>query len=121
MAQDESQKFVDGTPVLHQAFWASKNINDMYSRIGYDDKVRFLVMLREPVSRDFSWYQHHVRQYLAGRKSKSEYKNKGSFADLKTFKEEWHDDIKAVKQGLKEREDVPNDIGGDYLIQLKGT
>ena len=119
MSQDESQKFVDGTPVLHQAFWASKNMYDMYSRLGYNDKVKFIVMLREPVSRDFSWYQHHIRQYLAGHKAKSGYNNKGSIADLKTFKEEWYDDIKAVQKGNKEREDVPNDIGGDYLFQIQ--
>ena len=91
----------------------------MYSRLGYSDKVKFIVMLREPVSRDFSWYQHHIRQYLAGRKSKKGYNDKGSIAELKTFKEEWYDEIQAVKDGSKEREDVPNDIGGDYLMQIK--
>ena len=54
--------FVDGTPILHQAYWAAKNINAMYTETGFKDQLKFIAMLREPISRDFSWYQHHMRQ-----------------------------------------------------------
>ena len=115
--------FVDGTPVLHQAYWAAKNINAMYSQLGngWKDRMKFLVMLREPVSRDFSWYQHHMRQYLTGHKTGKGFSEsrKGSIKELETFKEKWEDDIKAVKKGKKKRSDVDNDIGGDYITQLQ--
>lgn len=115
-----STYFVDGTPVMHQAFWAAKNINDMYRRIGLADDIKFIVMLREPVSRDFSWYQHHIRQYLTGHKTGVGYVEslKGKISGLKTFKETWSSDIRAVKKGKKKREDLETDIGGDYITQL---
>ena len=117
----EGSSFVDGTPVLHQAYWAAKNINAMYSQLGLKDKMKFIVMLREPISRDFSWYQHHMRQYLTGHKTGKGYvaSLKGSIKGIKTFKETWEAEIKAVKKGKKERNDVDNDIGGDYITQLQ--
>jgi hypothetical protein len=117
----DNTTFVDGTPVMHQAYWAAKNINEMYTRNGYADKLKFIVMLREPVSRDFSWYQHHMRQYLTGHKTGDGYSDdrKGSIAKIQTFKEMWASEIKAVKRGKKERSELPTDLGGDYVTQLQ--
>ena len=115
--------YVDGTPILHQAYWAAKNINAFYQELGeeYKDNLRFIAMLREPIARDFSWYQHHMRQYLTGHRTGKGYSDsrKGSIKDIKTFKETWEDQIKAVKSGTLKRANVPNDIGGDYVYQLK--
>ncbi len=116
-----NSSYVDGTPILHQAYWASKNINAMYTETGYKDKLKFIAMLREPISRDFSWYQHHMRQYLTGHKTGKGFSDsrKGSIKDVKTFKETWEEQILAVKKGKMKRSDVPNDIGGDYVYQVK--
>ena len=115
--------FVDGTPVLHQASKAAKNIYDTYEKFGMSHKLKFIVMLREPVSRDFSWYQHHIRQYLTGHKTGIGYVDdrKGSIKEMKTFKEMWVSDILKVKKGKMDREDVSTEIGGDYLLQVHGT
>lgn len=53
--------FVDGTPILHYpSTW--QRIYDTYSESPiYRDNLKFIVLLREPVSRDYSWYQHSTR------------------------------------------------------------
>ena len=53
--------FVDGTPILHYpSTW--QRIYDTYSETTeIRDNLKFIVLLREPVSRDYSWYQHTVR------------------------------------------------------------
>lgn len=53
--------FMDGTPVLHYpSVW--RRIYDTYNHsISVRDSLKFIVLLREPVARDFSWYQHATR------------------------------------------------------------
>lgn len=53
--------FIDGTPILHYpSTW--QRIYDTYSESPIiRDSLKFIVLLREPVSRDFSWYQHVTR------------------------------------------------------------
>ena len=62
--QSSKTKYIDGTPILH--------IPDVWKRIvkTYDkekenkDNLKFIVLLREPVSRDYIWYQHVIRADL---------------------------------------------------------
>ena len=71
-------RYVDGTPILH--------IPDVWKRIQktYDkerestENLKFIVLLREPVSRDYIWYQHVIRADLhSGQR----------FDEVKTLKE----------------------------------
>ena len=60
----KTAKYIDGTPILH--------IPDVWKRIQktYDKEkestanLKFIVLLREPVSRDYIWYQHVIRADL---------------------------------------------------------
>ena len=62
--QTSKAKYIDGTPILH--------ISDVWKRIvkTYDkekeskDNLKFIVLLREPVIRDYIWYQHVIRADL---------------------------------------------------------
>ena len=60
-------------------------------------------------------------QYLTGHKTGKGFSDsrKGSIKEIKTFKETWEDHIMGVKKGTLKRSDVPNDIGGDYVLQVK--
>ena len=53
--------FMDGTPILHYpSVW--QRIYDTYNHsISLRDSLKFIVLLREPVARDYSWYQHATR------------------------------------------------------------
>ena len=53
--------FIDGTPILHYpSVW--QRIYDTYSeKPELRDSLKFIVLLREPVSRDYSWYEHTTR------------------------------------------------------------
>ena len=53
--------FVDATPIIHDlSTW--KRIYETYSGSkNVRDNLKFIVLLREPVSRDYSWYQHMTR------------------------------------------------------------
>ena len=53
--------FVDATPIIHDpSTW--QRIYDTYnSSKNVRDNLKFIVLLREPVSRDYSWYQHRTR------------------------------------------------------------
>lgn len=74
-------KYIDGTPMLHiPKVWS--RIVDTYSKDKdgkkLKDNLKFIVLLREPVSRDFVWYQHNLRNEL----------HQGQmFKDVKTIKE----------------------------------
>ena len=118
---NEKTAFIDGTPVMHRSELASKNLNEFYGNAKQKDDLRFIVMLREPVSRDISWFEHSTRQFLTGHKTGKGFSDdrKGSIKALKTFKELWKSEIVAVKKGKKERDDLPNEIGGNYVKQLK--
>lgn len=54
-------RFIDATPILHYpSTW--QRIYDTYSDSpDMRDNLKFIVLLREPVARDYSWYQHTVR------------------------------------------------------------
>ena len=56
--------FLEGTPTLHYpSVW--QRIYDTYSDIPQiRDSLKFIVMLREPVARDYSWYEHMTRTGL---------------------------------------------------------
>jgi Sulfotransferase domain len=90
--------FVDGTPMLDTPYvW--QRIYDSYP-VNARDKLKFLVLLREPVSRDYSWYEHGVREDLfLG----------ASYYDIRTMKE-------IVEYKDAELCDL---CGGQYVWQLK--
>ena len=54
-------RFIDGTPILHYpAVW--QRIYDTYSfNVTLRTNLKFIVLLREPVAREYSWYQHTTR------------------------------------------------------------
>ena len=74
-------KYIDGTPMLHvPQVWSRivETYNKEKDGKKLKDNLKFIVLLREPVSRDFVWYQHILRNSLhAGQK----------FVDVKTIKE----------------------------------
>ena len=52
-------RFIDGTPMMEFAYsW--QRMRETYDA-ATRRKLRFIVVLREPVSRDFSWYMHNMR------------------------------------------------------------
>lgn len=74
-------KYIDGTPMLHlPKVWrriAETYGNDKEGK-KLKDNLKFIVLLREPVARDFVWYQHNLRNGL----------HKGmKFSDVRTIKE----------------------------------
>ena len=69
--------FVDGTPMLHYMHRVSPRFADIYTP-KERSKLKFIVLLREPVARDYSWYQQVVRGELASGKK---------FADILTYQE----------------------------------
>lgn len=119
--ENDKASFIDGTPVMHRSVLAAKNLNEYYTKEGEKNDIKFIVMLREPVSRDNSWYEHSTRQYLTGHKTGQGFSDarKGSIKALKTFKETWGADIEAVRKGKKKRDMLANEIAGDYVTQLK--
>ena len=89
--------FIDGTPQLHYMHRVASRFNEFFSE-KEKKNLKFIVMLREPVSRDYSWYQHSTRAELAeGMK----------FSNIKTFQE-----LDAKNQQLHNRY-------GRYVEQMK--
>jgi hypothetical protein len=84
------------------------------------DDLKLLVMLREPVSRDYSWYQHKIRQFLTGHVTGQGFDEarKGAVADLQTFQETYSFHVDAVNKGELQRSEVPLELAGDYITQL---
>ena len=64
MKSPSKSKYVDGTPMIHiPDVW--KRIQKMYDKEKENtDNLKFIVLLREPVSRDYIWYQHVIRADL---------------------------------------------------------
>lgn len=62
--------YIDGTPILHnnpangESVW-DRIYNTYNISISQRDHLKFIAILREPVSRDYSWYQHSTRWDLA--------------------------------------------------------
>lgn len=73
----EGTFFVDGSTMMHRMPGVMERMDQFYSDEQKDD-LRFIVLLREPVSRDFSWYQHWTRWYL---------EDHGPFTGIKTLQE----------------------------------
>ena len=111
--------FVDGTPVLHHLEVAG-NMNSFYGNLDEKDKLKFIIMLREPVSRDYSWYQHKMRQHLTGHVTGQGFdeSRKGAIADMQTFKEMYESSINDVNRGKLSRSDIPIELAGDYITQI---
>lgn len=111
--------FMEGTPMLQEkgvgaaiAATLPKNVHHM---------VRMIVILREPLSRDLSWYNHQLDDYKRGvsHKFNSEYPTPPS------YKEYAHDNLEAGEKCLEKH---PKDCGlthdytlswGMYYPQLK--
>ena len=97
-------RFVDSTPIFH--------INEVWERIkntypaALRDQLKFIVLLREPVSRDVSWYQQYVRTEL--------YDHGRKFNEMKTMKE-MHEILTSKMHGRH------NDtrLKGKYIEQLQ--
>ena len=69
--------YVDGSCMLHGLDVALATLNATY----HPDQLRslkFIALLREPVSRDYSWFKHRARGHL---------NRGGTFASLKTYGE----------------------------------
>ena len=111
--------FIDGTPVLHHLEVAG-NMNSFYGNLDEKDKLKFIIMLREPVSRDYSWYQHKIRQHLTGHITGQGFdeSRKGAIADMQTFKEMYESHINDVNRGKLARSDIPIELAGDYITQI---
>jgi len=73
----ENTFFVDGSTMMHRMPGVMERMDQFFSDQMKDD-LRFIVLLREPVSRDYSWYQHFTRWYL---------EDHGTFSGLKTLQE----------------------------------
>ena len=58
-------KYIDATTMFYQSALASKAIFDFYSP-SERNLLKFIVVLREPVSRDYSWYEQVARDHLGG-------------------------------------------------------
>jgi hypothetical protein len=76
-------KYIDATPILHSHDQVNESVwtriyNTYNTSILLRDNLKFIALLREPVSRDYSWYQHSIRTELEGGKL---------FTDIKTMSE----------------------------------
>jgi hypothetical protein len=62
----KTAKYIDGTPMLHMKKVWDRIVETYDGKDGrkLKDNLKFIVLLREPVSRDFVWYQHIVRNDL---------------------------------------------------------
>ena len=58
-------RYIDATTMFHSSFQASKAIYDFFTP-AERSVLKFIVVLREPVSRDYSWFQQVVRDKLGG-------------------------------------------------------
>ena len=98
-------RYVDSTPIFHvNEVW--ERIKTTYTSSIMRENLKFVVLLREPVARDYSWYQQYVRTEL--------YDHGRKFADMKTMKE-MHDILTSKMHGRH------NDtrLKGRYVEQLQ--
>lgn len=75
-----NKSFVDGSCMLHGLLLALRGMNSTYTQEQMKS-LKFIVLLREPVSRDFSWFKHRSRKYLNMQQS---------FLNTKTYDECFH-------------------------------
>lgn len=74
----KTSKYIDGTPMLHIDKVWDRIVQTYGKDVKKKDNLKFIVLLREPVSRDYVWYQHVVRNDLhRGQK----------FSSIKTLRE----------------------------------
>lgn len=76
-ADNVKARYVDGTPMMHYMHRVAERIVEFYSQEDRE-QIKFIVLLREPVSRDYSWYSHVTRAEVALGKD---------FSDILTFQE----------------------------------
>jgi Sulfotransferase domain len=77
-SKNTESRYIDGTPMIHYTNVWERIYNTYQGVPDVRDNLKFIVLLREPVSRDYSWYQHAVRTDLrVGLK----------FSDVKTIQE----------------------------------
>ena len=57
------ERFIDGTPMLHKEYVWRRIADglDPYVQLSY---LKFIVILREPVARDFSWFSHQLKEQV---------------------------------------------------------
>lgn len=83
---NQNARYIDGTPMMYYTSKVAPRIASLYTDVERNN-LKFIVLLREPVSRDYSWYQHVVRANLAdGMK----------FKHLQTFEEMDRENIELI-------------------------
>ena len=104
------QRFMDGTPIFHKPIvW--ERIYSSFVPYVQCAGLKFIVLLREPVARDLSWYSHQTReQIFLGE----------PFADVLTLKEK-ASHVFTTKKTLTEEEQELFDktFRGQYVDQLE--
>jgi hypothetical protein len=56
--------YIDGSPTFRSMHVMVPRMKETYT-VGMWEKLKFIVVLREPVSRDISWYKHSTRSSLS--------------------------------------------------------
>jgi hypothetical protein len=56
-------RFIDGTTVMYKLDVASDRMGQFFTS-DEKDKLKFIVLIREPVARDYSWYGQVIRDKL---------------------------------------------------------
>jgi len=93
-----ASRYVDGTTMMYKLGQVIPRMAHFYSE-EEKSQLRFIVLLREPVSRDYSWYQQVMRDKLA---------SGALFTDMKTLGEE-----------ESQKENVHIHRSGRYVEQLE--
>lgn len=95
-------RYIDGTTVMYKLEVASDRMAQFYTE-KEREKLKFIVLVREPVSRDYSWYGQVMRDKLG---------NGIKFSQVQTFAEA------DAKRDTKER-DAHIHRSGRYIEQLQ--
>lgn len=104
------QRFMDGTPIFHKPIVWERIYNSLVPYVQCAG-LKFIVLLREPVARDLSWYSHQTReQIFLGE----------PFSEVQTLKEK-ASHVFTTKKKLTEEEQELFDktFRGQYIDQLE--
>ena len=104
------QRFMDGTPIFHKPIVWERIYNSLVPYVQCAG-LKFIVLLREPVARDLSWYSHQTReQIFLGE----------PFADIQTLQEK-AGHVFTTKKTLTEEEQelFEKTFRGQYVDQLE--
>ena len=104
------QRFMDGTPIFHKPIVWERIYNSMVPYVQCAG-LKFIVLLREPVARDLSWYSHQTReQIFLGE----------PFSEIKTMKEKVEHVFTTKKQLTEEEQELfEKTFRGQYVDQLE--